>query len=239
MTPQACPGCDASLPSPPPRMCPSCGFEPYERHPYSAVWPDMAQDVFADLVEDVKKHGVREPIVLFDGQVLDGWHRYRAACKARVAPSYVELQAHADPAAVVISANAHRRNIKATPRIAAMTLLEGLASAGGGGNGSHPVTHAEIAAQTMSSRSLVRMVRQRIRGGHGEALATGRETLSTLTKKERVKLAKRDTVTTPLTRMEKVIAENEELRARIGAMETEIARLRELLAGANVSRAPA
>ena len=33
------------------------------------------------LRSDISKHGLRVPIVLYKGQVLEGWHRCRACCE--------------------------------------------------------------------------------------------------------------------------------------------------------------
>ena len=63
----------------------------------------------AELVADIKSHGVREPIILLDGAVLDGWHRYQAAIEAGVPVGTVQFDGD-DPVGHVISANAHRRH---------------------------------------------------------------------------------------------------------------------------------
>lgn len=50
----------------------------YERHPLSACFGDMDADEFQALKNDIEAHGQHEPVLLFDGAVLDGWHRYLA-----------------------------------------------------------------------------------------------------------------------------------------------------------------
>ena len=47
-------------------------------HPVAALFPDMSAGDFAALVEDIRQHGVRTPILVHAGQILDGRHRYRA-----------------------------------------------------------------------------------------------------------------------------------------------------------------
>ena len=54
----------------------------YERHELSGYWKDMEADDFAELVMDVSLHGIHQPIVIYGGQVLDGWHRYLAGRQA-------------------------------------------------------------------------------------------------------------------------------------------------------------
>jgi hypothetical protein len=47
-------------------------------HPLAAVFPDMPAADFAALVENIRQHGVRVPILVYHGQILDGRQRYRA-----------------------------------------------------------------------------------------------------------------------------------------------------------------
>jgi hypothetical protein len=49
-----------------------------ERHPLSAAWPEMEPDNFMALQASIAEVGVEEPVVLFEGKILDGWHRYIA-----------------------------------------------------------------------------------------------------------------------------------------------------------------
>jgi ParB-like chromosome segregation protein Spo0J len=58
----------------------------YEFHPLANIFPLMEGDAFEELVEDIRRHGLRDPIVLFQGQILDGRNRYGACLEADVAP---------------------------------------------------------------------------------------------------------------------------------------------------------
>ena len=51
----------------------------YQPHPHSEIFPLMEGDEFDGLVESIAKHGLLEPIVLYEGKILDGRNRYRAA----------------------------------------------------------------------------------------------------------------------------------------------------------------
>ena len=62
-----------------------------QRHTLSALFQDMDPAEFRDLVESVKKHGLREPITVFQGEILDGWHRYQACLETGVEPVFREL----------------------------------------------------------------------------------------------------------------------------------------------------
>jgi ParB-like chromosome segregation protein Spo0J len=50
-----------------------------EVHPLAKAFPVIKEQEFDDLVADIKAHGVREPIWLYEGQILDGRNRYTAA----------------------------------------------------------------------------------------------------------------------------------------------------------------
>lgn len=47
-------------------------------HQLATIFPAIEGAEFEQLVENIRVHGVRDPIVLFDGQVLEGRNRYRA-----------------------------------------------------------------------------------------------------------------------------------------------------------------
>ena len=49
-----------------------------EFHQLANLFPLIEGDDFEQLVEDVREHGVRDPITIHEGQVLDGRNRYRA-----------------------------------------------------------------------------------------------------------------------------------------------------------------
>ena len=54
----------------------------YEQHPLSKRYPAYDADQFNGLIYSIGRSGIREPINLFEGKILDGWHRYTAAREA-------------------------------------------------------------------------------------------------------------------------------------------------------------
>ena len=81
---------------------------PVEFHPYCLQIPAMNEEALSALSEDIRQNGLREPIVLYHEQVLDGRHRYFACQMAGVEPSFVEYTGN-DPLGYVLSMNGTRR----------------------------------------------------------------------------------------------------------------------------------
>jgi hypothetical protein len=49
-----------------------------EPHALAALFPPILEDELAELGRDIALHGQLEPIVLYQGKILDGVNRYRA-----------------------------------------------------------------------------------------------------------------------------------------------------------------
>jgi len=81
--------------------------------------PDEEFDAFC---ADIGKRGQRAPIVLFEGKVLDGWHRYRACLRLGITPK-TENYSGDDPSGLVISLNVLRRKLGAMQRALAGAQL--------------------------------------------------------------------------------------------------------------------
>lgn len=91
---------------------------PYEVHPFAAAFPLLDGDEFDELVADVKKNGLREPIVLSQDQrvLIDGRNRYLACEAAGADPVFERLGAHySEPMILdlIVSKNLARRQLNA------------------------------------------------------------------------------------------------------------------------------
>jgi ParB-like chromosome segregation protein Spo0J len=86
-----------------------------EIHEYAAKIPDMAEDEFNALRDDIRANGLIEPIVMCDGKILDGRHRYRACEDIGIEPRTVEY-AGSDPFQFVTSVNVMRRHLTPSQR---------------------------------------------------------------------------------------------------------------------------
>lgn len=94
----------------------------YRVHPAVDLFPEMPRDAFEKLLIDVEKHGITEPIKLFNGELVDGRTRLRAANVLKIEcpvlflhPDEMEGRTVED---WVMSMNMHRRHLTAAQRSA-------------------------------------------------------------------------------------------------------------------------
>lgn len=80
----------------------------------------MSDEEYEILSKDIATNGQLEPITLFEGVILDGWHRFQACAELNIEPKYKEYDGN-DPVAFVLSKNLHRRHLNASQRAVAVT----------------------------------------------------------------------------------------------------------------------
>lgn len=86
-------------------------------HPVAEAFPLMTGGAYREFVADVAANGLREPIWLFRGKIIDGRNRYRACVDANVQPKYREWQGEEkDLISFVVSLNLHRRHLNESQR---------------------------------------------------------------------------------------------------------------------------
>lgn len=83
----------------------------YQQHPLSAAFPAIGADDFQALKDSIENIGVQNPITLFEGLVIDGWHRYTAANDLGMDCPSKELDAWIDPRDFVLAQNKARRHV--------------------------------------------------------------------------------------------------------------------------------
>ena len=91
-------------------------------HGLAAIFPMMDGEPLALFHADIATHGVRDPIVLYEGQILDGRNRYACAVSLGLDCPAVEFDGD-DPLSFVISSNLHRRHLTESQRAAVAAKL--------------------------------------------------------------------------------------------------------------------
>lgn len=134
----------------------------------------MPEADLGHLAEDIQKHGQREPGVLYEGMVLDGWHRY-LACQRAGRKFLCGDYAGDDPVAFVLSKNLHRRHLTASQRAAAIVAAtnwrqrgQNVKSAPGAG-----LTEKQMAEAAEVSERTIRQAKTAHEAGLGDAVREG------------------------------------------------------------------
>jgi ParB-like chromosome segregation protein Spo0J len=94
-------------------------------HRYADLFPLLEGADLDELVADIKAHGLQEPVILFEGKILDGRNRYRACLAAGIQPAFLQYRGK-DPLAYVISANLRRRHLSESQRAMVAAKLANL-----------------------------------------------------------------------------------------------------------------
>lgn len=80
-------------------------------HPAAKLFEMLPKAALQAMADDIKANGLREPIVLWEEQILDGRNRMTACQMAGVPPTFTTLLHCPDPYDYVRSANLHRRHL--------------------------------------------------------------------------------------------------------------------------------
>jgi hypothetical protein len=126
-----------------------------EAHEFAKLFPPLSEEDFKALVDDIKANGLRQPIVVYQGKILDGNNRYRACLQAGREPELVDLECSDDGVAqaFVISANIHRRHLSPEQRREIIaTLLKAFPA----------LRNRQIAAKAKASHHTVEAMRQEL-----------------------------------------------------------------------------
>lgn len=82
----------------------------YELHPLCTLFPRLSGAEFDALRDDIRSNGLNQPIIVHQGMILDGGNRYRACVEAGVEPTFKQFDG-SNIVAFVLSANLHRRHM--------------------------------------------------------------------------------------------------------------------------------
>jgi hypothetical protein len=88
----------------------------YSYHPACLLFPKLGDADLQQLADDIKVNGLRNPVVRYQGKILDGRNRLAACEIAGVKPRFVEWQGTGSPVEWVISENLVRRHLTSSQR---------------------------------------------------------------------------------------------------------------------------
>ena len=86
----------------------------YPIHPAANIFP-LDADNIDELAANIKEHGLRDPIEILDGKIVDGRRRSLACRLAGVEPIVRQVSPD-DPVQYVLSLNLHRRHLTTSQR---------------------------------------------------------------------------------------------------------------------------
>jgi N6-adenosine-specific RNA methylase IME4/ParB-like chromosome segregation protein Spo0J len=123
-------------------------------HAVAEMFPLIEGDEYAALVEDIRKHGVREPIWLHpDGSIIDGRNRHRACTELGITPPTRKWDGTGSLVEFVLSLNLHRRHLTSSQRAILALSVEPMLAAeakarqrhgGAGAEGSQIVDYLDV-----------------------------------------------------------------------------------------------
>jgi ParB-like chromosome segregation protein Spo0J len=93
-----------------------------EGHRLANYFPAIEGQEFDDLVESIRKNGQLNPIILFEGKILDGKNRFRACQQLGINPITQEYSGN-DPLDFVIAENINRRHLTESQRAMLATKM--------------------------------------------------------------------------------------------------------------------
>lgn len=100
-----------------------------ELHELTLAFPGMAPDEFAGLKASIERDGQEEPIVLYEGKIIDGRHRYRACVELGIEPITREFGSRErdgdSPERFVLRHNIQHRSLQQSKRVVSALKVVG------------------------------------------------------------------------------------------------------------------
>lgn len=88
-----------------------------EYHSVANIFPMMTEAEFSSLKQDISVNGLREPIWLYEGKIIDGRNRYLACIASGVKPIFRNYEGEENALIdFVISLNLHRRHLSSSQK---------------------------------------------------------------------------------------------------------------------------
>jgi len=121
-----------------------------ELHPLCTLFPRMDGIEFDSLKADISVNGLRHPVVIHDGFILDGGNRYRACVELGIDADYIDFDGD-DIVSYVLSTNLHRRHMSAGQRAVIVSSATNWSVAAS--HGGKRVQAANLPLETVADRA--------------------------------------------------------------------------------------
>ena len=89
------------------------------------IFPDKPEPEYGALKESIRRLGLLDPILMWRGTVVDGYHRLRACLELGVEPGFDVLSDDADPVEIVVDRMGTQRHLNESARAAAAVRAMG------------------------------------------------------------------------------------------------------------------
>ncbi len=170
-----------------------------QRHKLSALFTDMPDDDFKKLCASIEANGFIEPVIrLYEGKILDGWHRYRAAKELNLIRKLKfqewDERDEGDPMAFVLARNIERRHLSAGQRaqiVVEMNLwlahgnVKAQTDSDVSQDTSKPKSTAELAKEVGVGTATINRAKVVSRVGRADEVISGEKTASEVLKEQK------------------------------------------------------
>lgn len=137
----------------------------YKYHELANIFPLIEGEEFEKLVDDIKANGLLNPIVLYEGQILDGRNRFNACLEAGIQPLFIEYDGDS-PLNHVVSLNLTRRHLSESQRALIGAKLANMKVGDnqyGWENSTTPTTNQEASEKLNVSNFIIKQAKKVLR----------------------------------------------------------------------------
>lgn len=182
----------------------SCPAQPVRWHECANLFPMLQGAPFDALVEDIRQSGVREPIVMLDGAILDGRNRYMAARQLGIEYPVTEYDGD-DPLGFVVSLNLKRRHLSESQRAMVASKIANLKK----GDNQHTVDGQICPTSTAAAADMLNVSERSVKTAR-KVREDGDQSLVTAVEADRVSVsAAADIATLPGQEQAEIVARGE------------------------------
>jgi hypothetical protein len=151
-------------------------------HPYSQILPPMSGAAFSELVASIKKIGrIRNSVIVYQNQILDGNHRLKACKIAKVEPKSIEFKGtDLEALDLVWDLNVQRRHLNESQRAVAFAQYCNFADTGRPEQSSPRVRLGDAAEKASVGRNTMRRAKEVVEHGTKkdiESIKSGKTTV--------------------------------------------------------------